>query len=83
MVIHRKRKHEKFVISAEKISEIEFNSKAFVFLSSKNKIIPRDNQIIESKNEMYVQNIPPLITFLFGVAVFLLLPEIILILFDF
>lgn len=64
-----------FVISAEKNSEIEYNSKSFVFLSSRNKSTG-DNQITESNSEMYVQNIPPLITFLFGVAVFLLLPEI-------
>lgn len=76
LTIHRKRKHERFVLSAEKNSEIESNSKVFAFLSSKNKIIPRDNQMTESNNEMCVQNVPPLIIFLFGIAVFLLLPEI-------
>jgi len=75
LAIHRKRKHEKFVISSEKISETELHTKSFVFLSSKNKIT-RDNQIINSNNELYVQNVPPLITVLFGVAVFLLFPEI-------
>ncbi|WP_316506121.1 hypothetical protein [Nitrosopumilus sp.] len=73
--IHRKRKREKFVISAENNS-IDKDVKSFAFLSSKNKIC-RDNQI-ESNNELYIQNVPPLIIFLFGVAVFLLLPEILL-----
>jgi len=79
LAIHRKRRHEKFAISAEKNSEIESNTKSFVLLLSKNNMT-RDNKIQQS-NQMYVQNIPPLITFLFGVAVFLLLPEIILIFF--
>lgn len=82
LVLHRKRKQERFVISAEKNSEIKSDSKRFVFLSSKNKIT-RDNQIQQMKqsNRMYVQNVPPLITFLFGVALLLLLPEILSIIF--
>jgi len=75
LTIHRKRKHEKFVISAERNSEMESDLKSFVFLSSRNKIT-RDNQIINSNNGLYVQNTPPLIIFLFGVTVLLLLPEI-------
>ena len=78
--IHRKRKHERFVISAEKTSEMKSDTRAFVFLSPKNKITYRDNQI-KLHNELYVQNIPPLITYMFGVTVFLLLPEILSILF--
>ncbi len=78
LAIHSKRRHEKFVISAERRSETEYDSKSFIFLSSKNKIT-RHNQV--SSNEMYVQNVPPLITFLFGVVVFLLLPEILNLLF--
>ena len=74
LAIHRHRKHEKFVISAEKNFEIDSGDKLFVFLSSKNKIT-RDNQM-DSKNKMYVQNVPPLIIFLFDVALLLLLPEI-------
>ena len=75
LIIHRKRKYERFVISAEKNSGIKFDSKSFVFLSSKNKVT-RDNQIIESSNEMYVQNVPPLIIFLFGISMLLLFPDI-------
>ena len=74
LAIHRKRKHEKFVLAAEKVSKIESSSKSFVFLLSKNKMT-RDNKITKSKKEIYVQNVPPLITFMFGVAMFLLLPE--------
>lgn len=74
LAIHRKKRYERFVISAEKNSEIESSDKSFVFLLSKNKTF-RDNQI-KSNNEIFVQNVPPLITFLLGVAVFLLLPEI-------
>ena len=80
LAIHKKRRYERFVISSEKNFEMKLNSKVFVFMSSK-KITHRDNQIIESKNKMYAQNVPPVITFLFGVAVFLLLPEILNILF--
>ena len=51
LAIHRKRRYERFVISAEKNSEIKSDSKSFVFLSSKNKKY-RNNQI-ESKKKMY------------------------------
>jgi len=67
--IHRKRKYEKFVIAAEVNSEIESDSKAFAFLSSRNKIMNKIQK--ESINEMYVQNVPPLITYMFGITVFL------------
>jgi len=76
LTIHKKRNHEKFVISSEKNNSTQPCDKLFIFLSSKNKIT-RDNQILKSNNEMYVQNVPPLVTFMFGIAVFLLLPEII------
>ncbi|WP_316504783.1 hypothetical protein [Nitrosopumilus sp.] len=68
LAIHRKRKRETFVISAEKKHLTESVTKAFVFLSYRNKTI-RENQIIQS-NKQFVQNVPPLITFMFGVAVF-------------
>ena len=77
LAIHRKRKHERFVILSEKNHSMKSDVKSFIFLSSRNKMT-RDSQI--QLNEMYIQNIPPLITFLFGVAVFLLLPEILTIL---
>ena len=78
LTIHKKRKYEKFVIPAENFISITPGSKSFVFLSSRNKV-KRNNQL--ESNEMYVQNVPPLISYMFGVALFLLLPEILSILF--
>lgn len=72
--VHRKRKYEKFVISTENSMSITPNVKSFVFLSSRNRVI-RYSQLLQS-NKMYVQSVPPLIAYMFGVAVFLLLPEI-------
>ena len=74
VAVHRKRKYDKFVISTENSMSITPNVKSFVFLSSRNRVT-RDNQSLQS-NEMYVQNVPPLTAYMFGVAVFLLLPEI-------
>jgi len=74
VAVHRKRKYEKFVIPTENSMSITPNVKSFVFLSSRN-IVTRDNQLLQS-NKMYVQSVPPLIAYMFGVAVFLLLPEI-------
>jgi len=74
VAVHRKRKYEKFVIPTENSMSITPNVKSFVFLSSRNRVT-RDNQLLQS-NEIYVQNVPPLIAYMFGVAVFLLLPEI-------
>ena len=80
-VIHRKRKSEKFVIPAENSTNKELfpNVRSFAFLSSRDKV-KINNKLLQS-NEMYVQSIPPLIAFMFGVAVFLLLPEILSIIF--
>lgn len=74
LFIHRKRRHEKFIISAEKNSKIKSNSKAFAF-SAFQKKATKENQTTQFNTGMYVQNIPPLITFLFGIAMFLLLPQ--------
>ena len=74
VAVHRKRKYEKFVIPTENSMSMTPDVKSFVFLSSRNKVT-RDNQLLQS-NEMYVQNAPPLTAYMFGVAVFLLLPEI-------
>jgi len=74
VAVHRKRKYEKFVIPTENSMSITPNVKSFVFLSSRNRVT-RDNQLLQS-NEMYVQNVPPLIAYMFGVGLFLLLPEI-------
>jgi len=74
VAVHRKRKYEKFVIPTENSMSITPNVKSFVFLSSRNRVT-RYSQLLQS-NEMYVQNVPPLIAYMFGVAVFLLLPEI-------
>ncbi|MDH3203703.1 MAG: A24 family peptidase [Nitrosopumilus sp.] len=79
LTIHKKRKYEKFVIPAENFISITPGIKSFVFLSSRNKI--KRNSQLES-NEMHVQNVPPLISYMFGVALFLLLPEILSILFS-
>ena len=72
--IHRKRKFERFVIPAEKSLSITPNTKSFVLSSSKKSF---DNSQMESNDTIFVQNIPPLIAYMFGIAVFLLLPEII------
>jgi len=72
--VHRKRKCEKFVIPAEKSMSITPNVKSFAFASSRNGVT-KYSQLLQS-NETYVQNVPPLIAYMFGVAVFLLLPEI-------
>jgi len=72
--VHRKRKYEKFVIPIESSMSITPNVKSFAFASSRNRVT-RYDQLLQS-NEMYVQNVPPLIAYMFGVAVFLLLPEI-------
>ena len=74
VAVHRKRKYEKFVIPTENSMSITPNVKSFVFLSSRNKVT-RDNQLLQS-NEMYVQSVPPLIAYMFGVGLFLSLPEI-------
>ena len=74
IAVHRKRKHEKFVIPMENSTNVTSDVKSFVFLSSRNKV-KRDNQIIQF-DKMYVQSVPPLTVYMFGVAVFLLLPEI-------
>lgn len=80
LAIHKKRKQERFVISAEKHHSTESDTKSFVFLSSRNKV-KTDNQLLQS-NEMYVQSVPPLIAYMFDVAVFLLLPEILSLIID-
>lgn len=72
--VHRKRRFEKFAIPAENSMSITPNAKSFIFLSSRSKV-KRNNQSLQS-NEMYVQSVPPLVTFMFGVGLFLLLPEI-------
>ena len=74
VAVHRKRKYEKFVIPTENSMSIAPHVKSFVFLSSRNKV-KRYNQLLQS-NEIYVQNIPPLAAYMFGVGLFLLLPEI-------
>lgn len=80
VAVHRKRKFKKFVIPMENSMNLPHNVKSFVFLSSRNKV-KRDNQLLQS-NKMYVQNIPPLTAYMFGVGLFLLLPEILSILFS-
>jgi len=80
VAVHRKRRFEKFVISAENSMGITSHAKSFVFLSYGNKVT-RNDQLLQS-NRMYVQNIPPLTSYMFGVAVFLLLPEILNMLFS-
>ena len=71
--IHRKRSFEKFVIPSEKSMSIVPNKKSFVLLSSRKPF----NDLQREPNEtIFVQNIPPLVSYMFGVATFLLLPEI-------
>ena len=71
--VHRKRRYEKFVIPTESSMSITPAIKSFVFFSSRNNVT-RNSQL--ESNGMYVQNIPPLISYMFGVSIFLLLPEI-------
>jgi hypothetical protein len=80
VAVHRKRRFEKFVISAENSIGITSHVKSFVVLSHRNKVT-RNEQLVQS-NQMYVQSVPPLISYMFGVAVFLLLPEILSMLFS-
>jgi len=78
-VVHRKRNYERFVIPTESSMSITPDVKSFVFLFSQNGI-KRNSQLLQS-SEMYVQSIPPLISYMFGVAVFLFLSEILSMLF--
>ena len=80
---HRKRKYERFVIPAETFMSITPNKKSFRFFPSRNNVRQNSQMLmmIPSKEDVYIQNIPPMIVFLFGVAVFLLLPEILSMLF--
>ena len=80
VAIHRKRKFEKFVIPMENSINITHDVKSFTFISSRNKIT-RDNQLLQT-NQMYVQSVPPLIAYMLGVTIFLLLPEILSMLFS-
>ena len=80
VTVHRKRRYEKFVISIENSMSITPNVKSFAFLSSRS-MVKRDRQRLQS-NEVYVQNVPPLTAYMFGVAVFLLLPEILSMIFQ-
>ena len=75
---HRKRKYERFVVSAESSMSITPDVKTFVFVSLRNRV--KRNSHLQS-NRVYVQIIPSLTAYMFGVAVFLLLPEILSILF--
>ena len=74
LAVHRKRLYERFVIPAENSANIAPDIKSFVFLPYRNKVT-RDNQLLQS-NETYVQSVPPLTAYMFGIAVFLSLPEI-------
>ena len=73
---HRKRGFEKFIIPMENSMSITPNIKAFAFLSSSRNKVTRNKQQLLQSDEIYVQSVPPLISYMFGVAVFLLLPEI-------
>ena len=72
-VIHRKRKFEKFVITAENSMSMAPHIRSFVFVSPRNKAT--NSQSLQP-SETYVQSVPPLTAYMFGVAMFLLLPEI-------
>ena len=69
LAMHKKRRYERFVISAEVNSKIEYDSKVLAFLSFRNKIVNKIQK--ESIDEKYVQNVPPLISYMFGITVFL------------
>jgi len=70
--IHRKRSFEIFVVPAEKSMPITPTKKSFV-LSSRKLFA---NSQMESNDSVFVQNILPLVSYMFGVTLFLLLPEI-------
>jgi preflagellin peptidase FlaK len=80
LAVHRKRMFEKFVIPTENSISITPHVKSFMFLSSRSKV-KRDSQLLQS-NEMYVQSVPPLTAYMFGVGLFLLLPEILSMIFS-
>jgi len=66
--IHRKRKYEKFVISAEKYYPIMPRNKSFSLISINKEI---------SQVGKFVQNTPPFVVFMMIGMVLLLLPEIV------
>lgn len=82
--VHKKRKGEKFVIMVEKRKEdynptsIEATKK--LVLSGWKKHDFAKNTMIDNLEE-YVEKPPPLIVYMFGLAVFFLLPEVIFVLF--
>ena len=71
--IHRKRKYERFVIPTEYSMRITPGIKSFVFVSLRSNVT--ETKQIKSR-QTYVQNIPPLIFYMFTVSILLLLPEI-------
>jgi len=82
-VIHRKRKFEKFVIPAEKSMSFSPSKKSFVLLPLSSKRESFDILQLQTKysGEIFVQNIPPLIAYMFGITIFVLFPEILSMLF--
>ena len=71
--VHRKRRWERFVVSAESLSST--NKTSFVFFAWNKNIVPNQSHTIGNQNIM-VQNIPPFVAYLFVVSLFLLFPQI-------
>ena len=80
LAIHRKRRFEKFFITMENSMNITPNVKSFVFLSSRSQV-KRKSQPLQSDGA-YVQSVPPLTAYMFGVGLFLLLSELLSMLFS-
>ena len=78
--VHMKRRYEKFVTPVEDSISITPSVKSFAFMLSQSKA-KRESQILQSSG-VYVQSIPPLVAYMFGVAVFLLFPEILSMIFQ-
>jgi len=81
--VHRKRRNEKFVILAEKRNEdhnpTNKNAKKLDLSGWKKKHDLTKNSLTDNLG-VYVEKPPPLIVYMFGLAVFFLLPEVIVLL---
>jgi Flp pilus assembly protein protease CpaA len=77
-IIHRKRRWEKFVTPAESLSSA--HRKSFALFACNKKPTSNQLQVISDQNIM-VQNILPFTTCLFGVALLLLFPQMLHLLF--
>lgn len=85
LMIHTKRKFERFVVPAGIFLPITKNKRLFVFSNWNKKSFDvsklQRNHNDKSSDIVYVENILPFVVFMFGIAVFVLFPEILSMLF--